>query len=343
LSPIAQYALNDAENATTGETPNFVTFGMKRIMGKQKEENEDLTHPEKMKIIHEKVRKDLDWNEAIQKRYYDKKRVEALELKEGDRVYLKRRTPGNTKFNIRTIRNSTKLDHLKLGPFQVKKKLNFDNYELRLPDRMKIHPIFHISLLDKTKNPLTTENIEVDDEEYEVEEIKKKRIRNGKIEYLVKWSGYDDKDNTWEPVTNLSCPEKLKEYELRQSVNMPQIPNRQRRSNQNAQVARLVEAFGRPARQQCRSCLLQNRFCVTSNHSSHCSHCLFNNLRCSLSSERRGLSYVHNLEVSRAREASLRVELLELLTRFVQVSHALRSELLMQNRLILNGGNSETR
>jgi hypothetical protein len=62
-----------------------------------------------------------------------------------------------------------------------------------------------------------------------------------------------------------------------------------------------------------------------------------------LASERHGLSFVHNLEISRAREASLRVELLELLTRFVQCSTALRSELLTQNRLILNGGDSEAR
>ena len=48
---------------------------------------------------------------------------------------------------------------------------------------MKIHPVFNISLLDKTKNPETTENIEIDDEEYEVESILKKRIQNGHIEY----------------------------------------------------------------------------------------------------------------------------------------------------------------
>jgi hypothetical protein len=130
-----------------------------------------------MEIIHKKVRQDLDWNETIQKKYYDRKRVEASELKEGDRVYRKHKVQHthNSK--------STKLDHLKLGPFAVKRKLNYDNYELKLHERMKIHPVFHISLLDKTKNPETTENIEIDDEEYEVESILKKRIQNGHIEY----------------------------------------------------------------------------------------------------------------------------------------------------------------
>ena len=39
------------------------------------------------------------------------------------------------------------------------------------------------------------------DEEYEVETIINKRVRKGKIEYLVKWKGLDNPDdNTWEPV-----------------------------------------------------------------------------------------------------------------------------------------------
>src|SRR5882762_888159 len=34
LTPITQYAINDAKSAATGETPNFITFGTERIFGK---------------------------------------------------------------------------------------------------------------------------------------------------------------------------------------------------------------------------------------------------------------------------------------------------------------------
>ena len=97
--------------------------------------------------------------------------------------------------------------------FKVKKCLKYDNYELELPERMQIHPVFHISLLSKTKNPTTEEDLEVKDDEYEVDEILNKRITNGQTEYLVKWLGYDESEATWEPTRNLYCPEKIQEFE----------------------------------------------------------------------------------------------------------------------------------
>ena len=38
---------------------------------------------------------------------------------------------------------------------------------------------------------------------YEVESIREKKIENGRAYYFIKWLGWPEETNTWEPIENL--------------------------------------------------------------------------------------------------------------------------------------------
>jgi hypothetical protein len=69
---------------------------------------------------------------------------------------------------------------------------------------MKVHSIFHVFFLEpykKSNIPRKTHPpspyVEIDDhEEYEVEEVLDSRQRQGILEYLIHWHGYDINERT---------------------------------------------------------------------------------------------------------------------------------------------------
>lgn len=54
-----------------------------------------------------------------------------------------------------------------------------------------------------------------DSNQFPVEKILRKRIRNNQSEYLLKWVGCHK--NSWEPEMNLDCPDLLNDFEIEQA------------------------------------------------------------------------------------------------------------------------------
>ena len=134
----------------------------------------------------------------------NRRRRPAPDLVPGQRVWLLRR-------HIANRRPSRKLDVRRLGPYEIEEAVGRSAFKLKLPPTMKIHPVFHVSLLEphqantfpgRVVPPPPPEFVD-SNEEFEVHKILDSRIRRRQLEYLVDWVGYDALERTWEPVTCL--------------------------------------------------------------------------------------------------------------------------------------------
>jgi hypothetical protein len=95
---------------------------------------------DKLKDLYQELSRDIEWINQRITLYANRSRLEKPRLRGGDLVYLLRR-------NVKTIRPSDKLDLKKIGLFRVKRNIRNISFELKLPLSIRIHPIFHLSLL----------------------------------------------------------------------------------------------------------------------------------------------------------------------------------------------------
>jgi hypothetical protein len=223
LLPLAEFAYNNAKHSATQVSPFFANYGYHpRCTIKVAPPQEASTNPaaedlvSKFKRIHEKIRSDLAEAQTSYRKYYDVHVKQSPQFKVGDNVWLSRR-------NISTARPSRKLDVRRLGPYRIVECVGESKkaYKLDLPHSMRIHPVFHESLLSpyhantipgRTQPPPPPVEVE-GQQEFEVEEVLDSKIVRNKLRYLVGWVGYPPSDRTWEPAEHLAnSPEAVARY-----------------------------------------------------------------------------------------------------------------------------------
>ena len=216
LLPAVEFAYNNSKNLSTGFTPFEIDLGQHPntpttfATGKQTNVTATDDFLLKWENIINLTKDNLRLAQERQQQYANKHRRE-LTFEEGDKVLV---NAVNINDPVQTNRPTRKLAPKFMGPYKIEKVISTTAYRLKLPHNLKIHPVFHVSMLKPYKENLTDFNRDIppppevipetNEEEYEVETILDKKLMRRKPFYLVKWKGYPLHNATWEPKENLT-------------------------------------------------------------------------------------------------------------------------------------------
>ena len=207
LLPFAEFAYNNSVHASTKMTPFFANYGYNPRFNPGVPT--DTVNPSAEKhileiiAIQEFLKITLAEAQTNYKKYADRHRSVPPEYEVGDLVYLNRK-------HIATTAPSEKLDTRFIGPYAITEKINPVVYRLALPANSRIHPVFHVSLLeprippaeDRTPQPIPPVEFR-GVVEYFVENILDCKVKKRQFYYLVQWDGYPASHNSWEPLSNV--------------------------------------------------------------------------------------------------------------------------------------------
>jgi hypothetical protein len=230
LLSLAEFSYNNAQHASIGCSPFYANYGynpqfnvdLRQFMKYPVPAAKDLA--EHLKNLHEDLIDLIKITQNQQARYYDAKHKQ-VDYHIGEKVWLLSQ-------NIHTQRPSKKLDWKRLGPYPIIERIGTQAYRLELPMSMKIHPVFHVSLLDRyiesdipsRVQPPPPSVIIKDQVEHEVEDVLDSKFMRKRLFYLVKWRGYPVSDNSWEPASHLSNAKDLVQEFHSQYPDKPSAP-----------------------------------------------------------------------------------------------------------------------
>ena len=210
LLPLAQYTLNAWPNATTKKAPFELILGhIPRVhqTARPFKSPSVETRFQQLKQACEEAK------EALQKATDMTLPTRFEPYQTGDQVWLE----GH---NLHTTHPSSKLAPRHYRPFTITRVVSRTSYQLKLPSQWKLHDVFHATLLtpykEMTLNGQSYQEPAPDlingQPEWEVESILKVRRRRNQLQFLIRWKGFSEAHDSWEPAKDVHAGELVEEF-----------------------------------------------------------------------------------------------------------------------------------
>src|SRR6266436_7734072 len=203
---------NNRVNVTTGLSPNQILLGYNPILNVEESLRTTNDLVEMRSKAMDQNRRNAIW--ALNKSS-DQNGLPPSQYKLGQQVWL-------DATHLKLLHQKAKLTPKRLGPFRITKEISPVAYQLALPANWRIHNVFHTSLLNlyhetNVHSPNFTcppPDLIEGEEEFEVERIVAHQTfgRSKCLQYLIKWKGYPESDNSWEPADQVHAPDLVKHY-----------------------------------------------------------------------------------------------------------------------------------
>jgi hypothetical protein len=228
--PMLEFAYNNAFNATTKSTPFRLNTGLNPLHPASNVSERTYQVPAAQLFVDHmsdelKRAKQCMLDAQTRMKSQADKRRQDVTFAVGDSVLLATK---NLKLKGDSPR---KLLPRYIGPFKVLQTVGKVSYKIALPEQMRVHNVFHVSLLQPYKSngqrhPPPPEIVD-GELEYTIEAVtahrvsvvggKRKAAQRNKVEFLVCWDGYGREHDTWEPAEVVQDALALDSY-LRQLV-----------------------------------------------------------------------------------------------------------------------------
>ena len=148
LLGMAEFSYNNSKHSTTTMTPFYANYGFHPQMSLLPPSPSSTTpaadsYVQRLREAQVTLQRELLKARKAMELSANRRRRPAPNLVPGQKAWLLRR-------HISTTRSSSKLDVRRLGPYPIIGPIGRSAYKLLLPPSVKIHPVFHVSLLVRT-------------------------------------------------------------------------------------------------------------------------------------------------------------------------------------------------